>query len=275
MPSPYDTLEGFLSLDRLFYAPGAQRFYDCAIARMLQLLDARPGEAILDAGCGAGPHAIRAAAAGFRVHAVDSSAPALAEARSRARAAGVLDRLTFTHADLVSLPFKDGSIRRIFSWGVVIHIPAIEAALDSLARVLQPGGRLALYVTNGRAWDYRAPALARTVLRRPPRDMQRLPMGSGHWYRADRSDLWVWRIDIDALTDYLTSRGLRLVHRLPGALTEMFVRLPRGLAALVLEGNTAWFRLGLPAGPAAGNLLVFDKPADDGPTTPRANRPSR
>jgi hypothetical protein len=42
-------------------------------------------------------------------------------------------------------------------------------------------------------------------------------------------------------------------------LTETFLRLPRGLAGPVMRTNGLWFRLGLPAGPAACNLLVFEK----------------
>lgn len=44
--------------------------------------------------------------------------------------------------DIVSLPFRDGAFATVFSNGVLEHIPALEAALAEVARVLRPGGLL-------------------------------------------------------------------------------------------------------------------------------------
>src|SRR5438270_199859 len=82
-----------------------------------------------------------------------------------------------------------------------------ERALDELARVVEPGGRLALYVTNDSALDHRLEAAARALIRRPLRGLEALPLGRGVWYEMHGEPLWVWRIDAAALTRYLEGRG--------------------------------------------------------------------
>jgi cyclopropane fatty-acyl-phospholipid synthase-like methyltransferase len=74
--------------DELYYRePYAIRYYDQAFRRTLQFLQARPGDTLLDAGCGGGVYAIRAALFGCRVDAIDISSAALENARSQALAA--------------------------------------------------------------------------------------------------------------------------------------------------------------------------------------------
>ena len=54
--------------------------------------------------------------------------------------------------DALDLPFPDGSFDRIIAAEVLEHIPDDRAAMAEIARVLRPGGRLAIMVpTAGRA----------------------------------------------------------------------------------------------------------------------------
>src|SRR5437762_13401015 len=100
-----DTFAGW---DDDYYTPVSLRYYDLQFQRLLADLQVAPGATVLDAGCGPGVHAIRAANAGYRVHAIDFSTVALDEARRRVAAAGVADAVTFEQADPTSLPFADG-----------------------------------------------------------------------------------------------------------------------------------------------------------------------
>ena len=257
----FDDFSTFERWDAEYYPPTACRYYDRAVRDMLGWLGAGPDDLILDAGCGPGRHSIRAAQAGCRVQAIDISDAAIAEARRRAAKVGLADRIRFEQADLTQLPFEDGSFEHIFSWGVVIHIPAAEEALAELVRILAPGGKLALYVTNKNAWDYPLLSLARRVLRRPTPPLESSHLGQGCWF-ADKGDsLWVWRFAIDALTAHLESLGLRRTHRVAGQFTEIQRRLRGPARKAMLLLNNAWYRLGLPPGPCVTNLLVFEKPS--------------
>jgi ubiquinone/menaquinone biosynthesis C-methylase UbiE len=242
-----------------YYHPIALPLYDRAIRDMIGLLGAAPGDTILDGGCGPGVHSIRAAKAGLRVCAVDLSESMLAHARQRSRAEGVADAIEFHQGDLTRLAFADASFRFGFSWGVVTHIPDAGQALDELARVIQPGGRLALYLINKTGADVLLKTLARFVLRRPLAALDHLPLGDRMWSEKDGGRLCVWAFDAAALTAHLERRGLRLVERRLGELSELqrhFTGLPR---RSLLHLNNLAYRLSLPPSLAVGNLFVFEK----------------
>ncbi|HEX4430569.1 MAG TPA: class I SAM-dependent methyltransferase [Frankiaceae bacterium] len=105
------------------------------------------GDRLLDLGCGAGRHAAEACRRGATVVALDMSAPDLKEARDRL---GEVDaerkRSLPVQGDALRLPFADGTFDRIIAAEVLEHIPADEAAMAELARVLRPGGLVAVTV---------------------------------------------------------------------------------------------------------------------------------
>ncbi len=245
--------------DSDYYHPIAERYYDQAVIRMLELLGAKPGDTVLDAGCGPGVHSIRAARAGMKVKAIDISETMLAEARRRVDRAGFSDSVEFAREDLTRLSFADGAFRHVFSWGVIIHIRDIERALDELIRIVAPGGRLALYVTNASAWDHKLEAVARFLIRKPLKGLERLPMGQGIWYDWHGERLWVWRIDAQAFTQYVEARGMKRIARVGGEFSEIQQRVRGPLQRLLLHGNNLAYRLGMPPGPASTNLFVFEK----------------
>jgi SAM-dependent methyltransferase len=118
-----------------------------------------PGEQVLDLGCGFGRHAFEAFRRGADVVAVDRSADEVAQvtAMFRAMAAeGEVDpaqRGRAVRGDLTALPFPDGAFDVVIASEVLEHIPADEAAFAEIARVVRPGGRVA--VTVPRWWPER------------------------------------------------------------------------------------------------------------------------
>jgi SAM-dependent methyltransferase len=57
------------------------------------------------------------------------------------------------NADMQRLPIRSGSIRLIFSWAALEHVPYPELVLDEICRVLKPGGILLLAPAwNCRSW---------------------------------------------------------------------------------------------------------------------------
>jgi 2-polyprenyl-3-methyl-5-hydroxy-6-metoxy-1,4-benzoquinol methylase len=247
------------SWDSDYYHPIAECYYDRAITGMLRMMQVDPGALVLDAGCGPGVHSVRVAKAGFRVCAIDVSQTMLSEAQSRVAAAGVAASVEFSRQDLTRLTFPDASFRYVFSWGVIVHIHDVEKALDELARILEPGGKLALYVTNQSAWDHKLERLLRYLARKPLAGRETLRLGTGTWYDLHEQKLWVWQFDIGELARQLELRGLKLTHRIVGEFSEIQRRMRGPLRALLLRLNNLWFRLRFPCGPAVTNLLVFKK----------------
>lgn len=258
-PTVFEDLGLFEGWDRDYYHPAAIPFYDRAIKRMLRELQCPPNAPILDAGCGPGEHSIRVAREGYHVCAIDVSETVLDEAHRRAAAAGVADRISFQQADLTHLDLDDQSFDAIFCWGVVIHIRSIKKALDELVRILKPNGRLALYVTNAAAWDHTVLKWGRLLLGKTPAPLVTLRMGRGRWHGTGPDRLWVWHINVPALTHYLERRGMTRVSRIAGEFTET-QRRTRGLLRLsLLWLNRAYSYARLPAFPCADNLLIFQK----------------
>lgn len=101
-------------------------------------LGAVDGLELVDLGCGTGRHALRLAAAGARVTALDFSEGMLARARERSGAA----RVRFVSHDLAErLPFADASFDRAVSGLVLEHLPDLARFFGEVRRVLRPGGR--------------------------------------------------------------------------------------------------------------------------------------
>jgi malonyl-CoA O-methyltransferase len=94
---------------------------------------------VLDAGTGTGRHALRLAARGARVTAVDFSDEMLAKARVKQGA----DRVHFENHDVTRrLPYADASFDRVLSALVLEHVPDVAAFLRELGRVTRPDGRI-------------------------------------------------------------------------------------------------------------------------------------
>jgi SAM-dependent methyltransferase len=111
--------------------------------RALAALAPRPGESVLDIGCGGGETALdlaRAVAPDGTVMGIDLSAAVLAFAR---RAAAGCERVRFVEADAQLFPFEPASFDAAFSrFGVMFFADPI-AAFVNIRRSLRPNGRLA------------------------------------------------------------------------------------------------------------------------------------
>lgn len=147
------------------------------VCRKLRL---RPGERLLDIGCGWGALAIHAA----REHGADVLGVTLSErqaelARERVRQAGVEDRVRIELRDYRDL--QEGSFDKVSSIGMFEHVgPArLPEYFHQVHRLLRPGG---LFLNHG-IGNRPAPALPplRRVLRRAAR---RWLLGIGHFTRA-------------------------------------------------------------------------------------------
>jgi SAM-dependent methyltransferase len=117
------------------------------------------GDHVLDLGCGFGRHAFEAYRRGAHVVAVDRSVDEVAQVTAMFKAmaaegeapAGTVARAV--RADLLALPFPDASFDVVMASEVLEHIPADEMAMGEIARVVRPGGRVA--VTVPRFWPER------------------------------------------------------------------------------------------------------------------------
>ena len=102
----------------------------------------RPGERVLDLGCGTGNAALLAAARHATVIGVDPAARLLEVARARAADAGL--EATFALGEGAAIPVETGTVDVAVSVFGVIFAPDAVAAAAELARVVTPHGRVVL-----------------------------------------------------------------------------------------------------------------------------------
>jgi len=114
----------------------------------LERLRVRPGERVLDAGCGEGRHCFGALERGAHVVGLDLDLASLranaGALRERADACGRLGALIRGNA--FRLPFADGSFDKVICSEVMEHVHDYRAAARELARVTRPGGCLAVTI---------------------------------------------------------------------------------------------------------------------------------
>jgi SAM-dependent methyltransferase len=115
-------------------------------------LGMQEGERLLDLGCGGGRHAFEAARRGAKVIALDAGTDEVNKVRDTLGAmvvAGEIKDPAGTGAikgDALRLPFPDGCFDRVIAAEVLEHIPQDSDAVGELARVLRPGGLIAVTV---------------------------------------------------------------------------------------------------------------------------------
>ncbi|WAZ19928.1 methyltransferase domain-containing protein [Streptomyces cinnabarinus] len=121
-----------------------------AYAAAVADLGLREGDRVLDAGCGTGRALppLRAAVGSSGVVFGADLTPAMLEAAVRA---GRHREGQLLLADVAELPLRSESLDAVFGAGLIAHLPEPGRNLRELARVVRPGGTLALFHPIGRA----------------------------------------------------------------------------------------------------------------------------
>ena len=163
-PTVFDA-KAAAQLERMYASPQvvSQR------AAFRKILAARPGETGLDVGCGLAHLALELAhdvAPDGRILALDDSQHMVGEASARVIAAGLAGAVTVRQGDATALDLPDASVDFVAAAQVLSYVPDVERAVAEAARVLRPGGRLAVLETDWDLCTYESadPLLTRRVL---------------------------------------------------------------------------------------------------------------
>jgi SAM-dependent methyltransferase len=157
------------------------------------------GDRILDLGCGGGRHSFEAVRRGGRVVAYDlnpaevKDTAALLVAMAEAGETAPGSAGMAVNGDALHLPFAAGAFDRVIASEVLEHIPADTSAIAELARVVRPGGTLAVTVPRF------APELANWAL------SDEYHSAPGGHIRIYRSSVLAGRLDAAGLE--VTGRG--------------------------------------------------------------------
>jgi demethylmenaquinone methyltransferase/2-methoxy-6-polyprenyl-1,4-benzoquinol methylase len=141
----YDFITGFLSY-------GQDRRWK---RRLIREAGLSHGQRVVDLACGTGDIALQAAAMGATVIGLDITPRMVELARAKAKRArheGMWPLPVFLVGDMTALPFPDRSVHVVTTGYGLRNVPILEEALDEIARVLMPGGRLLSLDFNRPSW---------------------------------------------------------------------------------------------------------------------------
>jgi len=113
------------------------------------LLDVKPGQRVLDAGCGAGRHSFEAFRRGVELFSLDYSNEEVKKVMYSLVGAATEDKSNggcwqTVCGDVHNLPFESGFFDRIICSEVIEHVHEDTRVLKEMARILKPRGRLAI-----------------------------------------------------------------------------------------------------------------------------------
>ena len=136
---------GFLAM---LESRGRSAGYLSAIRRVMDTVQLRPGEIVLEVGCGSGVvdrWLAQYASKANRIIGIDVNRYLLREATALARREGLIDVITFQEGDAETLPFPDNHVDVALSFTVLEEGNA-DRMLAELVRVAKPRGRVAVMV---------------------------------------------------------------------------------------------------------------------------------
>ena len=246
------------------YDAVAGAYHDHFGVRLVELAGVRPGDAVLDVGCGRGavlvPAAARVGESG-RAAGVDLSPAMVSLARERVAAAGLDADVHVMDAEQLDVP--DGSFSTVLCGFGIFFLPDPERAVAGFHRALVAGGSIGLstWGAEDERWSWEDDLLAdvvveRRAVRRPfdqADDLAALLRGAGFEdvvVRSEHHDVsladadewwaWKWSYSLRGLLEQLPPKRLEQLRRdASGRIATMYVdgSLPLRLEALIALGR--------------------------------------
>jgi ubiquinone/menaquinone biosynthesis C-methylase UbiE len=157
---------------------------------LVETVDVRSGQRVLDVAAGTGTSALPSARSGAEVTATDLTPELLDVGRTAAADEGL--RLTWQTADAEALPYADSSFDVVLSCIGVMFAPHHQQAADELVRVCRPGGTIGVLSWTPEGFIGQVFAVMKPYAPPPPPGASPAPL----WGHADHvRDLFGDRVD--------------------------------------------------------------------------------
>jgi ubiquinone/menaquinone biosynthesis C-methylase UbiE len=174
-----------------------------ALEDLLARLDLKPGDDLLDLGCGAGVIAEYISdQTSARVTGLDYAAPAIAVANERT--ADKRSRLTFVTGDMNALDLPAQSFDAVISLDTLYWAADLAETLSQVVRAVKPGGQMGIFMMQG-PWDDDPPGTLEAGDTELGRALSKLNLTyDAYDYTARNVAFWqrIWKAAVDLRDDF-------------------------------------------------------------------------
>ena len=130
--------------DQWFETPIGKLVHEYEAELLQEMLDPKPGEFLLDVGCGTGIFTDSVLSSGAEIVGLDISMPMVGRAFSRFQG----QRFTPLTGDMLRLPFTSGSFDKVYSMTALEFVDNAQTAVAELQRVTKAGGIIVMTTLN-------------------------------------------------------------------------------------------------------------------------------
>ncbi|MHA1528824.1 MAG: class I SAM-dependent methyltransferase [Alphaproteobacteria bacterium] len=174
-----------------------------ALEDLLARLELKPGDHLLDLGCGAGVISEYISdQTGARVTGLDYAAPAVAAASERT--ADKRSQLSFMTGDMNALDLPGKSFNAVISLDTLYWVADVTDTLSQVVRTIKPGGQIGIFMLQGRGEDD-PPEILEAANTMVARALSQLNLTCDAYdYTARNAEFWqrVWQAATDLRNDF-------------------------------------------------------------------------
>jgi len=245
--------------ERNYRSSENERFFEQAYEDFVGRLGQPPGSRALDIGCGICANSLRLARRGYIVSAADYSEPILVQARKNVAQQGLSDRIIIGREDILNLSFPNDHFDLVLCWGVLMHIPEAQRAINELVRVAKPDGFIVLEEINQNAPEALLMRLAWSTFKKNV-TISNTSRGYEQTSEFEGEKLFWRHVDPNWLIGRFASRACKLFRRDSSMLSETYIYIPSMFIKNVIHRlNRLWLRrFNLPR-LAFHNVFIFRK----------------
>tara|TARA_Y100000310_G_C20475798_1_gene712342 strand:- start:34 stop:732 length:699 start_codon:yes stop_codon:yes gene_type:complete len=134
---------------RMFGTKGASLLSEVEVSILLNLLNVKKGEKLLELGCGSGRLSQRIVSEGGNVTGLDAQEVMIQQIKKKK-----LKNFKVIKQDLTKkFPFAENTFDKAYSVRVIKYIPGYEKVISEVSRVLKKDGTFVLEITNDKGWE--------------------------------------------------------------------------------------------------------------------------
>jgi ubiquinone/menaquinone biosynthesis C-methylase UbiE len=211
-------------------SPRAQEIEVLSTAEHIAFVNPKPGETVLDAGCGTGVNILRLSSRVTNIVGIDFAAGSVERCQKRLQEQKIPNAQVCV-ASLTAIPLADHSVDKILCLSVLQYLrdDEVRMAFREFARVLADGGTLVLHVKNASSLYWSTLHVAKKLKALLGREGQNYYVRSFDWYVRELAS---FKCEIVEYKSFNVLSLERMPKGLLSRLQEFELRHPDGMLAL-------------------------------------------